>query len=89
MIFMSLENIADSLNLPKDIVMGASILHLIGQYEVYIENYKNIIEFNENIIKIQARTSKIIITGRHLHIEYFNNDDMKIKGRISDISFTV
>ncbi|MDE7157911.1 MAG: YabP/YqfC family sporulation protein [Lachnospiraceae bacterium] len=86
---MSLEKITDTLNLPKDIVMGASILHLIGQYEVYIENYKNIIEFNENVIKIQARSTKIIITGKHLHIEYFNNDDMKIKGRISDVSFTV
>ncbi len=85
---MSLEKITDTLNLPKDIVMGASILHLIGQYEVYIENYKNIIEFNENVIKIQARSTKIIITGKHLHIEYFNNDDMKIKGRISDVSFT-
>ena len=86
---MSLEKITDTLNLPKDIVMGASILHMIGQYEVYIENYKNIIEFNENVIKIQARSTKIIITGKHLHIEYFNNDDMKIKGRISDVSFTV
>ena len=86
---MSLEKITDTLNLPKDIVMGASILHLIGQYEVYIENYKNIIEFNENVIKIQARSTKIIITGKHPHIEYFNNDDMKIKGRISDVSFTV
>ncbi len=86
---MSLERITDTLNLPKDIVMGASILHMIGQYEVYIENYKNIIEFNENVIKIQARSTKIIITGKHLHIEYFNNDDMKIKGRISDVSFTV
>lgn len=86
---MSLEGIADTLNLPKDIVMGASVLHLIGQYEIYIENYKNIIEFNETVIKIQARTSKIIITGTHLHIEYFNNNDMKIKGRISEISFTV
>ncbi len=86
---MSLEKITDTLNLPKDIVMGASILHLIGQYEVYIENYKNIIEFNDNVIKIQARSTKIIITGKHLHIEYFNNDDMKIKGRISDVSFTV
>ncbi len=86
---MSLEKITDTLNLPKDIVMGASILHLIGQYEVYIENYKNIIEFNVNVIKIQARSTKIIITGKHLHIEYFNNDDMKIKGRISDVSFTV
>ena len=86
---MSLEKITDTLNLPKDIVMGASILHLIGPYEVYLENYKNIIEFNENVIKIQARSTKIIITGKHLHIEYFNNDDMKIKGRISDVSFTV
>ncbi|MDD6293432.1 MAG: YabP/YqfC family sporulation protein [Eubacteriales bacterium] len=86
---MNLEGIADTLSLPKDIVMGASILHLIGQYEIYIENYKKIIEFSEEVIKIQGRNSKIIITGKHLHIEYFNHNDMKIKGRISNISFAV
>ena len=34
------ENISDNLKLPKEILLGASVLHVTGQYEIYIENYK-------------------------------------------------
>ena len=86
---MNIENISDTLKLPKDILLGASILHVIGQYEIYIENYKNIIEYTDEQIKILGKSSRIIIIGKKLHIEYFNCDDMKIKGRIEEISFTI
>ena len=84
---MSLESVSDALNLPKDVVLGATVLHVIGQYEIYIENYKNIIDFNDSQIKVKTRNSTLIIIGKNLHIEYFNHEDMKIKGRIQDIHF--
>lgn len=79
------EKASNSLNLPKDIFMGASIMHITGKYEVYIENFKKLIEYNDEMIKIQAVTCTICIYGKKLQIEYFNNDDMKIVGRISKI----
>ena len=82
---MIIENLTNQLHLPKDILFGASIMHITGQYEIYIENYKSIIEYNDKIIKVLAKTTKIYITGTNLHIEYFNNDDMKISGRIKNI----
>ena len=84
---MIIESMATRLNLPKDVVLGASIMHITGQHELYIENYKSIIEYTDVMIKVQARTSKVYIYGKNLHIEYFNNDDMKISGRIKNIEF--
>ena len=81
------EKASNSLNLPKDIFLGASIMHITGKYELYIENYKKIIEFNDEMIKIQAVTCKICVYGKRLQIEYFNNADMKIVGRIANIEF--
>lgn len=84
---MIIEKISDNLNISKDILMGASIMHITGQYEMYIENYKNIIEYKDDSVRLQGKNCKILITGKNLHIDYFNNDDMKISGRISNIEF--
>lgn len=84
---MIIENMATKLNLPKDVLLGASIIHITGQQELYIENYKSIIEYTDKIIKVQGKTSKVYISGNNLHIEYFNHDDMKISGRIKNIEF--
>ena len=56
--------------------MGASVLHVTGQYGAFVENYKNIIEYTGEQIKIQARTCKIVIHGKNLEIEYFNEVGM-------------
>lgn len=82
---MNLERISDTLHLPKDVVLGGSVLHMIGQYEIYIENYKSILEFNENTVKIRTRDSILTIQGKHLQIPYYSETDMKIRGRILEI----
>ncbi len=84
---MIIETISETLSIPKDVSMGATILNLMGQYEAYVENYKNIIEYNDSCIKLQGRGCKIRIDGRNLKIEYFNTVGMKIKGRFSKIEF--
>ena len=38
------ERIADAACLPKDVVMGASVVTVLGSNEVHIENYRGIIE---------------------------------------------
>ena len=49
------ENISDNLKLPKEVLLGASVLHVTGQYEIYIENYKR---FDSNVHR-QLRSFKI------------------------------
>lgn len=79
--------ISDKLCLPKDVIHKASVIHAIGQFEVYLENYKYIIEYTQELVYIQARTCKIKIIGKNLQIVYFNNCDMKICGRIKQIEY--
>jgi sporulation protein YqfC len=83
-----LENqIVSSLNLPKDIVMGAVMITLTGQSEAYIENYKGILEYDVSFIKLQTKTCKVLIEGSHLFIEYFTNDEMKVTGHIRQVKY--
>lgn len=77
----------ESLELPKDLMYGASIVTITGRREVLIENYKGILEYNEEYIRVQAKNVKITIFGKQLTIEYYTNEDMKVVGYIKSIEY--
>lgn len=77
----------DRLMLPKDILKGALILTGIGQEELWIENYKGILEYTGETIVIQGRNNRVTIEGTKLCIDYYSNEDMKIIGYINTIRY--
>lgn len=81
------ENMVETLELPKDLMYGASIVTIIGRREVLIENYKGILEYTEEYIKIQTKNAKLTVYGKRLNIEYYTNEDMKVVGFIKSIEF--
>ncbi|WP_132280502.1 sporulation protein YqfC [Natranaerovirga hydrolytica] len=81
------ENLTQALNLPQDVTLGASLVTVTGKNEVYIENYKGIVEYDSDYIKLSTKKGQIELRGKRLLINYLTNDEMKITGRISNISF--
>lgn len=81
------ENMVETLELPKDLMYGASIVTITGRWEVLIENYKGILEYTEEYIKIQTKNAKLTVYGKRLNIEYYTNEDMKVVGFIKSIEF--
>lgn len=79
--------IVDSLKLPKDIMMGASIVTLTGSYEAWVENYKGIIEYSNELILLQGKNCQICFSGKRLSIDYYTNEDMKISGCIECVRY--
>lgn len=74
-------------NIPKDVTQGLPYISMLGNSELYLENYSGILEYNHEIIRIQTKTGRIELTGNRLHIDYYSNDEMKIKGFIKKIEF--
>ena len=68
-------------------ILGDFKLSMTGNKEVFIENYRGIAEYAENIILIQTKTGFRQLTGDKLLIEYYTNEDMKISGNITNIRF--
>lgn len=77
----------ESLKLPKDSVLGASIVTLTGNTDVFIENYKGMLEYSKELILLQCKTCKIELTGKRLNIVYYTNEDMKISGIIENVRY--
>mgnify|MGYP002511133797 CR=1 FL=1 len=81
------ELVVESLKLPKDSMLGASIVTLTGNTDAFVENYKGIIEYTSEMILLQGKTCKIQICGKRLNIVYYTNEDMKINGWIEKICY--
>ena len=82
-----MENMADSLGLPRELVTGAAVLSSFGDSCLFIENHKGIIEYGKEMIKLQARPCKIQITGTNLDIAFYTAEEMKITGKITEIRY--
>ena len=67
---------------------GIPILTLTGHYEVNIENYRGILEYTEQLIRINVRSGQIRITGKSLEINYYTTTDMKITGKVEKIEYS-
>ncbi len=82
-----MEGISETIKLPSDILAGAPLLSMVGQRQLFIENYKGIIEYTEECIRVQTKIGRIHVEGKRLNIEYYTVDDMKITGYITTIQF--
>jgi sporulation protein YqfC len=79
--------LSSRLHLPADILAGAPIITATGRNELCLENYKGIIEYNGNLIKVQTKACRICIEGKQLNILYFTEDEMRITGYIQAIYY--
>lgn len=77
----------DTTNLPKDVIFGVPLVTITGNLELYIENYKSLIEYTDRIIRIKRREGEIRISGENLQIAYYKTAEMKITGRIRAIEY--
>lgn len=81
------EIILESLQLPKDICMGALRVTMTGNAEAWIENYRGILEYTETMILLQAKTCQVCFEGTRLSVDYYTNEDMKISGCIQAVKY--
>ena len=81
------EQMTENLKLPKELVHGDSIITMRGQNEVFIENYRGILECSENLVWVSTKHFRLSIRGKNLSVAYYTNDEMKVIGTIEDISF--
>jgi len=81
------ELMVESLKLPKDSMLGASIITVTGNTDIFVENYKGILQYSTELILLQGKNCKIELKGKRLNIVYYTNEDMKISGVIESVCF--
>lgn len=81
------DTVLSALQIPKDIVQGAVLMWVTGRQELCLENYRCIVSYTEEQIRIQAKNCQVVIQGRNLRINYYTCEMMKISGWINNIAY--
>lgn len=79
--------VAEISEIPKDVLLGITILTILGETEINIDNHKGIIEYTDSNVKIRTKSGKLLISGKNLLVDSYSNDEMIIKGMIHSIDF--
>lgn len=74
------ETVADTWGLPKDVIMNMPKLSVGGNREIYIENYKGILEYTSEEIRLSTTIGVVRILGKSLKIEKVRLTDIFISG---------
>lgn len=75
------------LEMPKEVVSNEPKITISGFNEMLIENYKNILEYEEFYIKLNTYIGIININGFNLNLEKVSTDDIMVTGKIDSIDF--
>lgn len=81
------QGFVQALNLPENAFVSQCHMELFGQKELIIEDAKSILEYSEELVRIQAKGQKVLIQGQQLRVDMFLEKVMIVRGKISTISF--
>lgn len=82
-----LSRITAFLEMPEEIMSDKPRITVLGFDELVIENYKNILEYDEIFIKVNTYIGAVNISGIGLKLIQMNKDDIMVTGRIDRIDF--
>lgn len=80
-------NIADKLDLPRDIILNMPQIKITGDNEIVIENHRGIVLFDENQIKINSGVGLISIYGSRFEVLFMGGSTITIGGRFNSIVY--
>ena len=81
------EKVTNMLELPKEVILNFPVISMVGNEELHIENYKGILEYDTERIRIYTSNGIIRIEGRALSLKTMTMEEILIKGVIMKIEF--
>ncbi len=81
------KNMTEALELPKEIMLNLPLISFIGREEVSIENYKGILEYGEETVRVSTATGILRLTGSGLCIKQLSAECLVVTGKVEKMEF--
>ena len=79
--------IIKALELPKEIVLDLPRISMIGNEELLVENYKGIIEYTPELLRLHTKMGILFVEGKNLCLKQITQDQINIAGCILQIKY--
>lgn len=79
--------VSEWLSLPEEVLLSLPIVEMIGDRRLRIENYEGVIEYTDNIIRLNTNAQMLKISGFHLTIVTMTREEMVIEGQIAAVEY--
>ena len=75
------------MEISSDLQVIKPIITIVSNTFLSIEHYVNIVEFDNNLIRIKTKEKIVKITGDKLVLKYINEGEIGIKGIIYSLEY--
>ena len=79
------ERLAETLSLPRDLILGAPVLTCVGSMSVTVENHRGITALETDLIEIKGGNAALRIRGEDLVLKAMNRTELLITGRLFSV----
>ncbi|MDW7650100.1 MAG: sporulation protein YqfC [Bacillota bacterium] len=81
------QNLADLLELPREIMLNLPRLTVVGNLQCYLENHRGVIEYTTEKVRVSVNGGEIIIRGQNLVIRYMANEEIAVDGSVEAVEY--
>lgn len=82
-----MERFAETLEMPKDVISNCSKITTYSDNQVIIENYKGILEYTNDKIRIKTPGRILCLSGEKLFINAITENDILIEGKFHNVGW--
>lgn len=82
-----MEKFAEMLEMPKDLISNCSKITSYNDNQVIVENYKGILEYTDEKIRIKTPGKILCLNGEKLFINAITENDILIEGKFHNVGW--
>lgn len=79
--------VAETLDMPLEVMCDFPKIEIIGNCKVFIENFRGVLDYNENCIKVNTTVGIAEIIGTEIIIDSITDDEICLKGNFESMRF--
>ena len=81
------KKLVNTLELPKEIIFNLPLITIVGNEEINIENYKGVIEYSPEKIRINTECGVLKINGEKLSFKQITAENIIVTGVIQKLEY--
>jgi len=82
-----LKKLVGALDLPREVTMDLPLITVTGSEQVSVENFKGVIEYSEQRVRINTQCGVLKIVGRGLTLKQLTSENILVTGSIMGLEY--